>query len=276
MKLLRITLNALVFCALASGLCAAERKIGVTSYAWKNATLADMAKDLKTIKVDHVGIFINAVLSPENPLKFSHNLNPQEREAFKKFFKENNLSIVSYGHMHSSNPEEIRRIFEFCKEFGIESVTVEAPLEALAYYDKYSKETGVKAGLYNHSTASKNARYPTPEGMLEAIKNFEYLKTFPDNGHWARSNFDGAAQARKLKGVMIDFNIQDVQKEGGDCAIFGTGKCDLPALLAELDAQNFDGWFMVMFTAKDEPLKYIAPCVEYLRANPKNDAPKQP
>ncbi len=245
-----------------------ERKIAVSSYAWKNLTLEKMFADLKTINVHEVGLFQNAVLSDEDPIKFSHNATAEERARFKKLFEKYGIKIVSYMHIRTPNPDEIRKVFEFAREFGIPALSVEAPPESLKYYDEFAGEYGVRVGLYNHSIHSKGAPYTTPEKMLAAMEGFKNIQAFPDNGHFARSGFDEAAQMRKLEGRILCVSFQDVEKEGGDCAVYGTGKCGLDSLLAELDRQRLRGYYLVMFSAKDEPLKYVAPCVEYLRARP--------
>ena len=49
---------------------------------------------------------------------------------------------------------------------------------------------------------------------------------------------------------------------------FGTGQLDMKGILAELDRQGFDGYYIIEYEAEwDNPLPSVAKCAEYLRAN---------
>ncbi len=243
------------------------RNIAVSSYAWKYSTLENMFNDLKRIQISNVCLFENAVLSTASPIKFSHKMDENARKEFKDFFAKYKMNIVAYCHVRASDPAEIKQIFEFLKEFNISSITLEAPRESLKYYNDYALQYGVKVGLYNHSTKSKGI-YATPELMLEAIKDYPNIGVFPDNGHWVRSGLDAVEECKKLSGKIKNFSMQDVDsKLSYDCVAYGAGDCDLIPLLRELDRQKFDGYIIVMSTAKEEPRKVISPSVDFLRKN---------
>ena len=204
-------------------------------------------------------------MSEEDPVQFSHALSAKDREKFKKFFAKHGIRVAGYGHVRLSKEAEIKNLFDFAREFNIGTLCIEAPRESLPLYEKYSAQTGVKVGLYNHGVKSSAAVYPRPEDMLSAIEPFEHVRTFPDIGHWARSDFNQVECLKKLEGKMYNVHIQDVAFDNSDCAIFGTGKSDLKGVLKELKRQNFKGTLFVMFTQKDDAIKYMAPCIKYLQ-----------
>ncbi len=242
-----------------------EFRIGATSYAWKNSTLERMAEDMAPLGVRDFFIFQNAKLSGSEPLRFSPKLDAASRAAFKRFFKKYGINVAGYGHVRLSKEADIKELFEFAKEFGIGTLCIEAPRESLPLYEKYSALTGVRVGLYNHGIKSSAAVYPRPEDMLSAVEPFKLVRTFPDIGHWARSDLDQVECLKKLEGKMYNIHIQDVAFDNSDCVIFGTGKSNLKGVLEELKRQKFKGILFVMFTAKPDAVKYMAPCVRYLQ-----------
>ena len=49
---------------------------------------------------------------------------------------------------------------------------------------------------------------------------------------------------------------------------FGTGALDMKAILAELDRQGFDGYFLIEYEAKwDNNLPEVVECANYLKNN---------
>lgn len=257
-----VLLCALAFC---SATQAANFRIGATSYAWSGSSIEQMAKDLKPFGVKDFFIFAGSKLSVENPIKFSPKLDKKGRDTFKEFFKKYGIKPTGYGHVRTAKEDEIKSLFEFAKDMGIETLCIEAPKESLPIYEKYSKGTGVKVGLYNHSTRNKSSAYPRPENMLEATKGLKYVKCFPDIGHWARSDLDQVECLETLEGHMYNVHMQDVTFDNKDCAIFGTGKSNLKGVLKELKRQNFKGVLFVMFTKKPDAISYMGPCIKYLQ-----------
>ena len=243
-------------------------KISVSSYPWQKTSIVRMESDLAKIGMRNVSMFPNIKLGDDSEfseLKFGHMLSQKAREHFKKFFDSKGLKVVSYGHMRAADEAEISEIFEFAKFFGIDSLTVECPPKAIGIYEKYAKQTGVKFGLYNHPNSPKTL-YPTPESMLEATRKYPQAYAFADCGHWGRSGFDIVSCAEKLKGRLLNINVQDLDDKG-NCQTFGKGVLPLGEFLKKLRADGFDGFYVVMFSVSKNPLDKIEPSVEFLKSN---------
>lgn len=85
-----------------------------------------------------------------------------QRPRQKKFLTPPGARVVSIGHISLSDEAEIKKVFEFAKYFGAEAMTVEAPESALPAYDRFAKEYGIKAGLYNHRAKPKGGKAEPP------------------------------------------------------------------------------------------------------------------
>lgn len=174
---------------------------------------------------------------------FRYNMPEGAKAEAKKIFDAaRRAGCLDRAHIAPPTKRKSKKVFEFAKYFGAEAMTVEAPESALPAYDRFAKEYGIKAGLYNHRAKPKGGKaeppYSTPEKMNAALARRSGLGAFPDCGHWGRSGFDIIESLKKLEGKISAVNIQDLTESGG-CEEYGKGVLPLDDFLKELEKLGF-------------------------------------
>ncbi len=111
---------------------------------------------------------------------------------------------------------------------------------------KLVKESGIKAAFHNHPKPSK---YWDPNVALAAFKDRDGMGSCADTGHWMRSNVNPLKALQILNGKIISLHFKDLNEYGKDAhdVVWGTGKADVKALLAELKKQGFKGVFSIEY-----------------------------
>ena len=275
LKTALIILSAITVVACACEPCKATqkqaRKVGVQMYTFHKYTFEDSIPMLKKVGVSNVGLTGGQKLSKKYPKKINPSLNAEERAYLKKLIADNGLTPVSYGVYYANDENAVKKACEFAKEMGIPMILTEAPANLLPAWEKYCGEYGIKMAIHNHAKDSKANNYYDPNVVKNLIKDYKNIYACPDNGHWSRSGIDAVKGYKILEGKIAILHFKD-QKEFGNpknqCVPFGTGALDMKAMLAELDRQNFDGYFLIEYEAKwEDNLADVAECVKYLRNN---------
>ena len=249
-----------------------ERKIAVQTYSYRLFTLEDALKNAKSAGVDFVEIYPGQKISSSMPnAKFGKDLTAQEREAVKKMLAQNGLTVVSMG-VVGGNPKEdfIKQTCEFAKDMGIKRILIECPVSTFPLWKKYAQANGITICIHHHSTFSPNL-FADPDVMKSLADEYGF-KVCADIGHWEASGIDPVQALKKLKGNIGELHIKDKRVPDGNkksvCVPFGEGTVDLKGVLKELDAQKFDGFFVIEYEAEwENNTPSIKKSVEFLRKN---------
>ena len=92
-----------------------------------------------------------------------------------------------------------------------------------------------------------------PEKVLEACKDKgKLLGSCSDTGHWMRANLKPVDGLKKLEGRVQHLHFKDLNEFGnGHDVVWGTGKGDVPGILAELKRQGYKGYMSIEFEYGD-------------------------
>ena len=180
--------------------------------------------------------------------KFHHNMSADLREQVKARLADAGVKVVNYGVVGLPNNEvECRKVFQFAKEMGIETILSEPKEDALGLVYKLCQEYKIKVAIHNHP---KPTRYWNPDIVLNAIKGREkWMGAACDTGHWVRSGLDPLKCIKKLEGKIISLHFKDMNKKGPGAhdVAWGTGVSGVKDILAELHRQKFKGVFSIEF-----------------------------
>ena len=104
--------------------------------------------------------------------------------------------------------------------------------------------------------------------MLEVCQGrSEWIGACGDTGHWMRSGVNPVEALKKLEGRLISIHLKDLNEFGDRSAhdvIWGTGKGDVKAMLAELYRQEFKGVFSIEYEYNwENSIPEIRPSVAY-------------
>ncbi|MBY0477495.1 MAG: sugar phosphate isomerase/epimerase [Chitinophagaceae bacterium] len=179
---------------------------------------------------------------------FEHTMGPDmsfaERQQLKQLLSVSKIKIIAFGVVSVEKEEDWLPVFEFCKDMNIPFITAEPKRAHLDAVNELAKAYNIKVAIHDHP---KPSDYWHPDSVLAAIKGRPYIAVCADIGHWARNGLNVVECLQALKGKIWGLHLKDVDGFKIDAAdvLFGTGVCDLPAVMAELKRQKFNGFLSV-------------------------------
>jgi sugar phosphate isomerase/epimerase len=148
---------------------------------------------------------------------------------------------------HGETEEEWRKLFEFAKYMGIETINSEPAPQFLDLVDQLANEFEINVAIHNHPIPT---RYYHPDSVLNALEGRSArMGACGDIGHWVRSGLDPVDCIEKLEGRLMSFHFKDLKEKSRDThdVIWGTGISDVEGILRELKRQGFKGVFTVEY-----------------------------
>jgi len=242
-------------------------RLGIQAYTFNRFTFYEAVEKTASLGLDWIEAYPRQRLSADNPgAQFNHTMPAETREEIKAKLKETGVRLVNYGVVGLPNDEaECRRVFDFAKDMGIETIVSEPPAEAFEMIDRLCQEYKIKVAIHNHPSPST---YWNPDRILEVCQGrSEWIGACGDTGHWMRSGVNPVEALKKLEGRLISIHFKDLNEFGDRRAhdvIWGTGKADVEAMLAELDRQKFKGVFSIEYEYNwENSIPEIRPSVAY-------------
>lgn len=243
-------------------------KLGMQAYSFNRFTFYEAIEKTKTLGMHFIEAYPGQQLSKEKPdWKFDHNMSSEAKQQALQKLREAGVRLVNYGVVGlSNNEDECRKVFNFAREMGIETIVSEPPEDAFDLVDRLCKEYKIKVAIHNHP---KPSPYWDPDTVLKVCQGrSELIGSCADTGHWMRSGINPVEAVKKLKGRIVSLHFKDLNEFGrGDAhdVIWGQGKADARAILAELKKQDFKGVFSIEYEHNWlNSMPEIAGCVSYI------------
>jgi sugar phosphate isomerase/epimerase len=241
--------------------------LGTQAYSFRKFTFYEAVDKAASLGLNWIEAYPGQKLSKERPnVRLNHTMLAQIREEVRRKLAESRVKLVNYGVVRLPNDEaECRKVFDFAKDMGIETIVAEPKAEAFDLVEKLCKEYKIKVAIHNHPSPS---RYWHPDKVLEVCKGrSKWIGACADTGHWMRSGVNPLEALKKLEGRIISFHFKDLNKFSERKAhdvVWGTGKANVEALLKELHRQGFEGVFSIEYEHNwDNSVPEIRQCVEY-------------
>jgi sugar phosphate isomerase/epimerase len=215
------------------------------------------------------------------------NLSDKDAKAIKDAVDAKGIKLVNIGVVKLPPDEaESRKVYEFAKKMGIDTLVAEPEDAALDLVEKLCKEYNIKVAIHNHP---KPSHYWNPDTVLAAVKGRTPLMgSCADTGHWLRSGLDPLECLKKLEGRVITLHFKDLvpdtaatdadapakkkgKKKSESKAMhdvpWGTGVGNVKAQMAELKREGFHGAFCVEYEYHwDNSMPEVAECVKFFNA----------
>ena len=251
------------------------RKVGVQLSTFYNRSFVDCLPYLKKTGISHIGLTGQMTGGKYPNIKTGHNMNAEQRTYLRQVLEDNRLVIVSYGVRSPKTEEEIVEICEFVKEFSIPVVLTESPENMFPVWDKYAGKYGIKVAIHNHPQPDgSDYKYCYPDYVDSKIRHLPNMYSCADNGHWERDGIKTLDALKKLESKIGILHIKDVDKFGTDSAKdvqIGTGIGKVAEVIAELDRQNFDGYFLIEhevweFTSPEKQIEEIIENAKFIKS----------
>lgn len=208
-------------------------------------------------------------LSKEQPdLKTSESLSAEQRREMKKRLDDRGLKMASYYAPLEADASAFRKVFDFAKEMGVETLVAEPPMEVVEKLDGLCQEYKINLAIHNHAQAA-GSRYWKPENVLKVSEGrSKAIGACPDTGHYVRTGLDPSECLKKLQGRIISVHLKDVAEVGKVDARdvpLGQGKANYTQVLQTLQALKFKGLATIEYEHLSPQLvEDVAQCVKFV------------
>jgi len=225
-------------------------RLAVQAYTFNHYTFYEAIDKVASLGLEWIEAYPGQQLSADHPgVKFDHNLPKDLYQQVKDKLNDAGITLVNYGVVGLPNNEgRSRKVFDFAKEFGIETIVSEPPPDAFDLIEKLCEEYKIKVAIHNHP---KPSRYWNPDTVLEVCKGrSKWIGACADTGHWVRSGVNPVEALEKLKGRVISFHLKDLNEFGNHDAhdvVWGTGVSGIKAIIDQMNRRKFQGVFSVEY-----------------------------
>jgi len=201
-------------------------------------------------------------------LKTNESLPADVRKQVKAKLADRGIKMANFYANLGNNEDQCRKVFDFAKEMGTETLVAEPPAEAFDMIEKLCEEYKINLAVHNHPK-SPRSKYWKPENVLAVCQGrSKRIGACCDTGHWVRSDLDPVQCIKKMKGRIIALHVKDVIERGKPSARdvpLGTGKAGYAAVLKELHGQGFKGVMSIEYEHESPKLmEELAQCVAFV------------
>jgi len=242
-------------------------RLGLQAWTFHKFTFFEAVDKAASVGLKYIEAYPGQPLSPEHrDVRMGPDMGRQYEEMVKQKLAAKEMKLVNFGVTGlPPNTQGIRRIFEWARRMGIETIVSEAPPKVLDLAEPLCEEYGINIALHNHP--KPRSRYWNPQTIVDVCKGRSpRIGACCDTGHWMRSGIRPIDGVRLLRGRIISFHFKDLNRMGGGAhdVPWGTGKGDLENVLRELREQGFRGVFSIEYEYHwDNSLPEIAQCVQW-------------
>jgi sugar phosphate isomerase/epimerase len=214
-------------------------RLACNAYSFNKLTFYQTIGKVAALGLKYTVGFNWQKLDPQKPEAiFSEQMSAAERQGTKKRLGDAGIKVPACYCRRLAEADACRRLFDFCREMGIEMVDGEPSVDAYDMLEKLCDEYQINLAVHNHAKPSPNW---DPATLLKIFQGrSRRIGACCDTGAWIRSGLPTVETVARLQGRVLTFDLKDLNEEGF-CVPFGTGKGDIRGILKELHRQRFRG-----------------------------------
>lgn len=243
---------------------APDWKLAYQSFTFKNFTFEEGLQKANELGLDYVEAYRAQKLTAENSKQTHFDSDEATLEEMKQLLNKYQIKMINYGVVKGKNQQEWKRIFEFARKMGVETLVAEPEPSQFDFLEKLCDEYNINIAIHNHPQPSP---YWEPDSILKYVSGRSHrIGACADVGHWVRSGLNPVECLKKLEGRIISIHFKDLNKSSRDAhdVPWGTGISNVPAMLQELKKQEFKGVFSIEYEYNwDNNVPEIAQSIEY-------------
>jgi sugar phosphate isomerase/epimerase len=217
-------------------------KLGSQAYTFKAFTFFEAVDKIDSCGLNYVEAFPTQIIGGGVEGKMDFKMDEKSRNLILKKLQEKGIKMQAFGVIKADNDADWRKLFEFAKAMGVETITSEPDEKDLPLLSKLCDEFKINIAIHNHP---KPSYYWNPDVVLNAMKGqSKRIGACADIGHWVRSGLDPIACLKKLEGHVFHMHMKDLNEKGVRAAHdvhWGTGVSNIAGVIQELKRQKFSG-----------------------------------
>jgi sugar phosphate isomerase/epimerase len=197
--------------------------------------------------------------------------NPANRDDYREFLlrcANEGVMISTFGVIGFSDETVARKVFEFAKAAGFDTINVDFTVEQIPLVEGLCEEYGIRVMIHNHGRKHRWGPIVELEKLFKA--------TSPNVGlcldtAWMLDSGENPVEVAKhfkdrLYGVHIKDFVFDRAGKPED-VIVGTGNLDLPGLLSFLTEIDYQGSLTLEYEGDyNDPIPATLECVQAVKA----------
>ena len=247
-------------------------KVGAQAYTFHKFTFVETLDKLETLGLQYVEVYYGQLLGEgfgEQRMDFSMDKATQTKVLEAAEAK--NVKIMASGVVICDSEEEWEDLFRFAQAMGISIITCEPKPEHLDWVETLVDQYQIDIAIHNHPQPSN---YWHPDFVMKALEGrSQGMGVCADVGHWKREGIDPVKALEQVGGRLKSLHFKDVKApEAGEAeqhdVIWGTGICDVPAMLQTLQKINFEGLMSIEYEHNwDNSVPDIQESLERMKQN---------
>jgi sugar phosphate isomerase/epimerase/type 1 glutamine amidotransferase len=230
-------------------------RTGPAAAAYPQLTFAEAAAKADLLGMNAIEGSSAQKASPQIQKNLDHNLSPEEVTAVRDALRSVNVRMIGYRAGTLPNGEASqRKVLEFAKSLGADTVIASADAESLGSLDKLATELGVSVALDNRSD---------PKAALAGLEGLsKRIGLAIDTGAWMANNLKPVDALALVKDRVLAVNLRDRSAPGsrGRDVTIGSGGANMTAFLHELNRLGMRPLFLTI--NPPEPNADMTPVVE--------------
>ena len=248
-------------------------KLGAQSYTFHRFTFVETLDKLESLGLQYVEVYFGQRLGDgfdEQRMDFRMDKDIQAKVL--EAAKAKNVKIEACGVVICESEDEWEQLFRFAKNMGISIITCEPKPEHLDFVEKMVDKYQIDVAIHNHPQPSSN--YWHPDMVMTALEGrSQRMGVCADVGHWKREGLDPVKALEQVGSRLKSLHFKDVKApEEGEAeqhdVIWGTGICDVPAMLRILKKIDFKGLMSIEYEHNwENSVPDIKKCIEMMNNN---------
>lgn len=144
-------------------------RLSIQAYTFNRFTFYEAVDKTKALGLCYIEAYPGQQLSKEKQnVKFDHNMSSEVKNEVLQKLHEAGFKLVNYGVLSLPNDEtECRKVFNFAKDMGIETIVSEPPEESFDLVEKLCEEYKINVAIHNHPRPS---HYWNPDTVLKVCE----------------------------------------------------------------------------------------------------------
>ena len=176
-------------------------KLGAGTYTFNRFTFLQSLDKIDSCNLMYVECFPNQLIGEGVEGTMDYHMDTLTQKEILKKLGEKGMKIIAYGVITPNNDLEWRKLFDFSKEMGIQTITSEPDEKDLTFISALCDEYKINVVIHNHPYPK---HYWSPDTVLAALKGrSNRLRACADIGHWVRSDLNAVACLKKTRRACI-------------------------------------------------------------------------
>ncbi len=257
---------------LTPAICAQEKlgwRLGMEACTFHDLTMFEAIDKTAQLGVLFLGGQYNQKVSREIPKNFDMQLSDDELRQIRLKLDAAGVRLLTYSLTDFPGDEAgCRRVFEFVRKIGVETIVSTPSLETLDRVGKFAEVFDINVAIRSHDRKRTPPPYWRPEGLLKACEGHsKKLGVCGDTGYWLRCGIDPMNALQVLKDRLITVQLRDVSESSlqGREVPWGRGVGRIAEFLREVNRLGIQPTMFSLDHAGNgtDVLPEVASCVEF-------------